>query len=180
MTRAQTKLLLIVGLMALPMVLATGLYFAGWRPGGQPNGELLQPPRSLPVPLASADGHALALATDRWHLIVAGSGPCADDCRRLLDEARRIHVALYKLMPHVDRIWLTDKLHAAEINTLRSEQPDLISAQAPSAAKTGFDMDQPGHRIYLMDPNGRVVMRYRADVSPKGVLKDMERLLRYS
>lgn len=182
MTRPRIILLAIVGLLAMPVVLAAGLYFAGWRPAGKPNGELLQPPRNLAAPLAATDGRALALSADHWHLAVAGTGPCADECRRLLDEARRIHVALYKQMPHVDRLWITDDLraHGDERLQLIKLQPDLIAAQASAADRSGFDMDRPGHRIYLIDPAGRVVMRYAADANPKGVLKDMERLLRYS
>lgn len=180
--RSQAILLAIASLLALPVVAATTLYFAGWRPGGAPNGELLQPPRKLVASLSSADGRSVALAPDHWHLIIAGSGPCNDECVHLLDEARRIHVALYKQMPHVDRVWVTDSLRdrGDDLNRLRQLQPDLIAAQMRPTPGSDFDLDQPGHRIYLMDPNGRVVMRYRADANPKGVLKDMERLLRYS
>jgi hypothetical protein len=34
--------------------------------------------------------------------------------------------------------------------------------------------------VYLVDPNGNVMMRWRAEDDPKGMLRDLERLLRAS
>ncbi|HEY6897603.1 MAG TPA: hypothetical protein VI279_10095 [Rhodocyclaceae bacterium] len=180
--KTQRTLLLVVGLMLLPVIAATALYFSGWQPTGKPNGELLQPAVALHGDLSTPEGAALPLAKleGRWHLVVAGAGACNDNCLALLDNARRIHVALYKQMPQVDRLWLSNAANAVEASALRSQQPDLIAAVASNEARIGFDLDRPGHRLYLMDPAGRVVMRYAPDTQPKAVLKDLERLLRFS
>ena len=48
------------------------------------------------------------------------------------------------------------------------------------AARTAFDLDTAGHRVYVVDPTGRIILRYPADAEPRDILKDMERLLRYA
>ena len=60
-------------------------------------------------------------------------------------------------------------------------QPDLHTAVATdAAARTAFDLDTAGHRVYVVDPTGRIILRYPADAEPRDILKDMERLLRYA
>jgi len=176
MNKSTRTLLLVVGLLVSPVVIASALYLSGWQPGGRPQGELLQPP----VPLAA--GVLPSQGEGRWHLVVAGGGGCDQHCRQLLDEARRIHVALYKQMSRVDRLWLSDDALALRRDgeLLQRQQPDLKIAGIPAGQRRDFAMDEPGHRFYLIDPQGRLVMRYPADAPAKGILKDMERLLRYS
>ena len=71
---------------------------------------------------------------------------------------------------------------AAGQEALRSTQPDLVVA-ALEQNRNALDLDQAGHRLYLIDPQGLVVMRYPALDEPallKAALKDQERLLRFS
>ncbi|GAB2182240.1 hypothetical protein DLREEDagrD3_24630 [Denitratisoma sp. agr-D3] len=174
MNKSTRTLLLIVGLLVSPVVVASVLYLSGWQPGGQPNGELLQPAQSLTLPAE--------LINDRWMLVVAGNGPCTAQCEKLLEESRRVHVALYKQMPRVARLWLSDdaKAIAADGARLKQAQPDLLSAALPTWGERSDSATDRRYRLYLMDPKGRLVMRYPVDAAPKGILKDLERLLRYS
>ncbi len=173
----RNPILAIVALCLLPILVPLGLHYADWRPASaHANGELLQPPRALPATFADADGH--------WRIAVAGQGPCEADCKALLDVARRIHVAMYKNMPRVKRIWISDdpRSVAAGQEALRSTQPDLVVA-ALEQNRNALDLDQAGHRLYLIDPQGLVVMRYPALDEPalfKAAFKDLERLLRFS
>ena len=48
------------------------------------------------------------------------------------------------------------------------------------AARTAFDLSRSGHRVYVIDPMGQIILRYAPDADPRGILKDMERLLRYA
>jgi len=176
MNRSGRTLLLLVGLLVSPFVVASALYWSGWQPGGAPRGQLLQPPRPLPATFP-------ALADGRWLLVVAGAGPCAEQCEQLLDESRRIQVALYKQMPRLSRLWLGDVAIATEAR-LHQRQPDLATMPASTSmpeVRQAFELNV-GHRpylIYLMDPQGRLVLRYQADAPPGDILKDLQRLLRY-
>ncbi len=175
-------LLLILALLILPFAIGGGLYVWGWRPATAGNhGELLTPARPLP-PLTSAAGEPLAATAfnDHWSLVVAGSGPCDTACRQWIVATRQVHVALYKQMSRVQRTWLTDQ-PAPDTAPLLAIQPDLHTAVATgAAARAAFDLDQAGHRVYVIDPLGRIILRYAPDADPRGLLKDMERLLRYA
>jgi cytochrome oxidase Cu insertion factor (SCO1/SenC/PrrC family) len=180
--RPQTTLWLLLALLILPFATAAALYVFGWRPAHPANhGELLQPPRDLP-PLAGADGKAVSLHQfdGQWTLIVAGAGPCIDTCRHSLAQLRQVHVALYKQMSRVRRVWLSDQ-PKPDAAPLLAQQPDLLPlVAADPAARAAFDLDQPGHRVFVVDPLGHIILRYAPDADPRGLLKDMERLLRYA
>ena len=175
-------LLLVVALLILPFAIGGGLYAWGWRPAkATSHGELLTAPRPLPaltdtagkpVGKAAFDGH--------WTLIVAGSGPCNAACRHWIVATRQVHVALYKQMPRVSRAWLTNQ-PGADPAPLLALQPDLHPLVATGAdAAAAFDLTTAGHRVFVVDPLGQIILRYAPDADPKDILKDMERLLRYS
>lgn len=177
MNAAHRTLWTIVGVCLLPVAVAAGLHATGWRPASHAEGELLQPVRPLPARFADPGGH--------WRLTVAGAGPCDAECTRLLDVARRVHVALYKQMPQVRRAWVSDDTQAvlADRTRLLGLQPDLMVDALAAQDRVALDLDQPGHRLYLVDPQGQVVMRYgpqRGEVLFQSARKDLARLLRYS
>lgn len=160
--------LLLVAALALPFVLAATLLFSGWRPAATPHhGELLvqaaTPPLS-PDDLVIRAGPPKSALAGRWLLVAVEPQGCAAACARRLDALRRVHVALYKAMPRVRRVLLADDTAGAP--------PDLTVA-------AGWSTLAPDH-VYLVDPQGRAVLRYDATFNPGGMLKDIERLLRYS
>lgn len=162
-------LLLLVALLALPFVAAAVLIVSGWRPAATPHhGELLRPS----APLALDDLRILAgpprsNLEGRWLLVAVELSGCADDCARRLDHLRRVHVALYKAMPRVRRVLLVPDAPSLA-------QPDLTVAAPTSWAA----LERPG--VYLVDPRGQAVLRYPPDADQRAMLKDIERLLRYS
>lgn len=160
--------LLLVAALALPFILAAALIFSGWQPAAAPHhGELLPPqaPLSLDA-LAMRSGPEKSALAGRWLLVAVEPGTCAAACAQRLDQLRRVHVALYKAMPRVRRVLLAAGDPAVA-------QPDLSVA-------TGWPVLAPGY-VYLVDAQGRAVLRYdSAAFEPKAMLKDIERLLRYS
>ncbi len=112
--------------------------------------------------------------------MIAGSGPCDEACRKWIVLTRQVHVALYKQMSRVQRTWLTDQ-PTPDDAALLALKPDLhtaVAADAPSRA--AFDLGSSGYRVYVVDPQDRIILRYAPDADPQGILKDMERLLRYA
>ncbi len=180
-TRTLLVLVAVVGTLALPFALGTGLHVSGWHPeSGGPNGRLIEPPRPLPAAgLVGADGAPLATAAlhGHWWLLLVGHGPCDDDCVARLDEMRRIHVALNRDMPRLKRMLLTDG-PADDTAAVRAAQPDLVIAHADAAWRKALDTGEP--RCFIIDPQARVMMRYPSDVQPAAVYADLMRLLRHS
>ena len=61
--------------------------------------------------------------------------------------------------------------------------PDLVvAASAENAAGKRWDelMNGAAPEIYIVDPFGNVVLRFADTTDMRGVLKDLERLLKYS
>jgi hypothetical protein len=176
-------LLLVVSLLALPFVIAAGLYFIGWQPARTTNhGHLHSPPQVLPPGgLRSADGQALPTAElgGKWLLILSGNGPCDAACAARIEEMRRIQVSLNKEMSRLRRVVLTDRAGDPELAAARQRQPDLVIAEAPANWLPGSS-DVAGYHLHIVDPQGRLIMDYPVDVAAKGVRADLDRLLKFA
>lgn len=178
----QSRLIwLLLALFMLPVAISLLLYFAGWRPGATANhGELLAASALSHAGLRDEQGRAIDADTLRghWLLVLADAGPCAEVCQARLDETRRVHVALNKNMARVKRVWLAAATDPA-LTALRRRYPDLLAAQ-PFDAPWRELLPATGTRVFVIDPEGRPVLRYAEPLDARGLLKDMERLLKLS
>jgi len=170
----RRMLLLLTAALLLPFVLAAVLFFGGWQPPTAPHaGELVAPAAPLSLDelqvLAGPEKSALA---ERWLLVMRAPAACTAACLARLDALRRLHVALYKAQPRVRRVLLATGVPDVQ-------QPDLTIADAAGWRQLA------GADVWLVDPRGYAVLRYDSmtlDASPatRAMLKDIERLLRYS
>ena len=145
-----------------PLLLAWAVYHQPeWRPpAGLQHGELLDP--SQP-PIAPA-GNELLLG--HWTLLYRNAGPCEADCRDLLDTLRRVRLAQDRSMRRVQRLLLLP-----ESESYTANEPDLRMAPAEN-------WNLPAGSVYLVDPRGVSVLRYRPGFDTRGLIKDLQRLLR--
>lgn len=178
-------LALIVGIFALPFAVAAGLFAFGWQPARTANqGELIRPPLPLPPDgLTRVDGSSLPTAElhGRWWLLLAPGGPCAADCLARATDMRRVHVALDKDMARLKRMLLAADSAAGDggaLAALRRTQPDLVVARADRRWQRALGA-AAGPTLYLIDPQGRLVMRYAAQSDAASVRADLGRLLRH-
>lgn len=174
-------LLLVVALLALPFVVGGGLFVAGWQPSRTVNhGRLLTPPVPLPATgLVAADGRPLPTADlgGRWLLLLAAGDACTADCLARIEEMRRIHVSLYKNMPRLRRVVLATGVDPA-LAAVAGKQPDLAIASAP---RGWLPLPTPAvATLYVVDPQGRLVMEYDPAVDARAVRSDLERLLKFA
>jgi len=58
--------------------------------------------------------------------------------------------------------------------------PGMERAVLPSGTGVTAGPAWDREHVYLVDPNGNVMMRWRAGDDPRGMLRDLERLLRAS
>lgn len=170
----RRQFLLVASLFFIPLAAAVGLYFtAGWRPAIGAHGELIDPPRPLPE-------DALR---ERWSLVYLAGSDCDQRAPAVLDELSRLRLALDKDAARVRRVLL----HAGECAAiaLPSEESDLLVLAAAGADGAALRALFPpavdgAHGIYIVDPHGNLLMSYPATGSARGLLKDLERLLRLS
>lgn len=192
--RARLTMLAVVAAFALPIFLAW-LLTSGllpWTPKGRLNyGSLIEPTIDLNT-RRFLDEHGTVASFDRrfgeWTIAIILPDPCEAECRRILDDAGRIRLALREEMARVRVAAIVDHAGAgidpgardAEVRTevYRTSVADLIAALRAAGAvpdgQSGFN------RIILIDYLSRAMMIYPARPDLAGVTKDLKRLLRAS
>ena len=165
---ARMKLVLLASLFALPIV-ASVIAYVYFPPTATGNyGELLLPPASAPTELIAM--------RERWILVAWDRAPCEDVCLAKITAMRQVRLALGRNASRVDRVLLLGGLDGRPPPPEGFEGMLLIGSRgAPHGGLIG-DADH----IYLVDPNGNVMMRWPAQPEMKRMLKDLERLLKAS
>ena len=186
----RLMLLFIVACFVVPLAAAWGLV-GRWMPGGTvQHGELLNPARPLTAlrftPLNDGESDETTLR-GHWALIYAGSaGECAAACQTALYDLRQVRLALGKDMGRVKTLLLLADAPVAELRRwLADAHAAMIVGVVDPAARTELAsaFAKPGaigEWIYLLDPLGNLLMRYPVSGEPRGILKDLQRLLRLS
>jgi cytochrome oxidase Cu insertion factor (SCO1/SenC/PrrC family) len=192
--RRQRRVLIGLALLFFaPIGLSFYLYYghSALQPGRRVNaGELVQPPRTLPiVALTPTDGGTVAgdVFLHKWTLLYLGSGACDARCRTALYDTRQVRLALDRDMDRVQRLFVAGT-PCCDLAFLHGEHPDLITVRDDAAAAPlkaqlstvgAISADSAG-RVYLIDPLGNLMMFYTPEAKPKGMLEDLKRLLRLS
>jgi hypothetical protein len=185
--RGRRRFLLVASLFFVPLATAILLYYSsGWRPAVGAHGELVTPPRPLTVSgLMLRDGRDAPADTLRgkWSLVLDAGPVCDETTRARIDELGNLRLALDKDLDRVRRVLLHQG--ACDSFEFLSRDADLLVLAAVGPAGRTFLSQFPpaleeGRAIYIVDPNGNLMMSYRATGSARGMLKDLERLLRLS
>lgn len=194
-TRNRVSLLLIFALFAAPVVVAWALFFVfpEWIPTSTSNhGTLVKPVRQLPEfhlqTLAGADLDREFLK-EGWTLVYLHKGRCEKDCTEQLYKMRQVRLAQGKNIDRVQRLMLWEPAGVDDParKELQQHFPGqtvavLPEAETPLTGAFAVDGQSPlsADRLYLVDPLGNLMMLYAPDDNPGGIIRDLERLLKYS
>jgi len=160
------------------MLVAGILRFSGWQPSGMKNnGELLKPPgdlRAIAPRLLDGGEYPWNPAERRWRIALAPPADCGDECRAL---ARQIDV-VWRLFgndaDHVDILWFG----APPADAVRNEATRVLRADPAIRAQLPRADDPKGVPVYVIDPNGFVILRYAPGFDAGGLRADMAKLLK--
>jgi hypothetical protein len=170
----RRQLLLVASLFLVPLLAAIALYHStSWRPATRVSGELIEPPR--PLPHEALRG--------RWFLVYPIDGDCGPPCIAVLSELGRVRLALDKDADRVRRVLLHGDGCCGPGFPIRDEDVLRLEAAGPEgdSLRALFPPALDGERgIYIVDPHGNLIMSYPAAGSARGLLSDLERLLRLS
>ncbi|HTX23038.1 MAG TPA: SCO family protein [Steroidobacteraceae bacterium] len=178
----------LAALFLLPIAISFWLYYGiGWRPAAHLNhGELLQPARILPsVRLTGPNGVAstATVFAKRWALVYVGDGRCDSACRYALYVMRETQLALNHDMPRVERVFLATADCCDDALLAREDAGmivlDASSSPAQELIRSFPSADRPS-TIFVVDPLGNLMMRYDSRRDPRGLLLDLQVLLRLS
>jgi cytochrome oxidase Cu insertion factor (SCO1/SenC/PrrC family) len=179
----RAKLIMLAAFFAVPVV-ASYLAFYYWRPDGTVNyGELL-PPRALtdsPLALIGGGPFRLSRLRGNWVLLIADSGRCDPDCQTKLYIIRQLRLTQGKNQDRIERVWLIEDDRAPEPALLAQHEGLLpVRAEASALLQQLPAQHQVADHIYLIDPQGNLMMRYPKDPDARRMVKDLARLLRVS
>lgn len=177
----------LIVIAAAPLVVATSLYFSGWRPAGATNeGTLLDPVWDGALAqwqITEDDPRIDQVRLDRWYLIVVDGQNRADD----LYLSRQVITALGRDAERMGRIIVSNGVLPDSISAqIALDHPGMVTAQTQLSAFTdelirrGADPEiaiKGG--LVLADPLGNLVLVYN-NKNGKQLLKDFKRLLKAS
>lgn len=178
--RNRWLLVLIVAVFFGSALVAGALRFSGWRPAGMKNhGELLQPPgdlRQLAPRLLEGGEYAWNPAERTWRILVAPPADCTTACVSLSQDLDKVWRLFGHNADHVHILWVGEPPEGA----LRNRVWNLLQpAPELSAALPGVDEGGPGGApVYVVDPNGFVILRYAPGFDPGHLRTDVARLLK--
>lgn len=181
-----TPVLIAVVVLA-PLVMAVMVYFQpGWFSFGHSNhGRLVRPPVKIQAAALPRLFAAEPLPADYFHgfwtLVYIGGSRCGAPCRAALYATRQARIAAGEDMRRVQRLYVV-RGRSEAAGYLRRSQPDLtvVEEATTDAGKhfvRQFTAVQPVGGIYLVDPNGLLMMTYPPGADPAGLLKDLRHLL---
>lgn len=173
---SRTKLLALIFIAATPIALSVLLfqYFPQWQPEGTTNnGELILPPAQAGE--ISED----LLSHEGWVLIQPVANDCDENCQQMLYLSRQVVIGLGKDAGRVERVLIT----RAEINEdfqqhLAGEHADISVLGADMSVLKAVSSQSP--LLFLMDPNGNIMMYFSLEQAGKPMLKDLKHLLKLS
>jgi len=182
--RGRFQLLLLITVFLLPLVASALAYLFGWSTGHTSNyGELIEPRAAPQSALATLDGGTLRLGAlqGKWVLLQFDAPACDARCERKLYTMRQARKALGRDESRVERVWiLTGDGRPAPRLLQAIEGTRVLRPAAPAfAAAFPASHDLRDH-IFLIDPRGNLMLRFPPHPEPSRVIKDLQRLLKYS
>jgi cytochrome oxidase Cu insertion factor (SCO1/SenC/PrrC family) len=154
------------------------LRFAGWMPDGLKNhGSLLHPALDLrdhTPTLADGSAYAWNPQARTWRILALGpTTACDPGCDQVLAQLDKVWRLFGHNADQVQILWMGHApASAASLPELRLLGEDAgMRARLPGAGDGGVP-------LYVIDPNGFVVLHYPPGADPAGVRSDVARLLK--
>lgn len=154
------------------------------------HGTLIRPPYSIDkLFLTDEEGHRLPSKEleGKWWLLYVSASDCDKQCQQRLYYIRQIRQATGKDRDRIERGLVTLATGTNFNHWVNQNYPGMrhfiISPQSlalnpPSGDNKSIALTKSS--LYLVDPHGNVMMFYAQDAAPKGILKDLERVLKVS
>lgn len=186
-TRAGRWKMLAILLVCAAPVIASYLTYYVIRPEGRRNyGELIAAQPLLPaIEGRDVQGRAVPLTAlkDQWLLISVADSACDAACEKHLYLQRQLRETLGREKDRLDWVWL--RTGAADLSQpLREATAAATVLHVDAAALAQWLQPSPGQRLedhlYVVDPLGRWMMRFPANIDPARAKRDLDRLLRAS
>ncbi len=157
--------------------------------GGSNKGDLIEPPRPIDnLQLLDPVANEKYRLHGKWNLTYV-TDTCDDACANNLYRMRQIHIAMDKHSLRVQRVLLATQTEVSALMTMLNDYAGQRVIVEPTLDRTVLlkkfmlgNGDQPieAQRIYIIDPLGNLMMSYPPDINPRGIMKDLKKLIKAS
>jgi hypothetical protein len=182
-------MVLLLALVCAAPVIASYLAYYVFRPAGGTSsyGKLIEPQRPIPDSLVvtGVDGKPMKLASlrGRWLLIAVDRSACDEACAKKLYFMRQVRATQGGERQRLVMVWLRTDAGGVP-DAIKRAYPDtemLVADPAAVAAwlPAGTDTHDTDH-IYMVDPNGNLMMRFPKNPNPSKIKGDVTKLLKWS
>jgi hypothetical protein len=186
--RGRWTLLLIALICAAPVIGSYFTYYVIKPKGGTTSyGALIDPQRPIPesMVVTGDDGKPMKLASlrGRWLLVSVDSSACDKACATKLYFMRQVRATQGPERDRVVEVWLrTDAANVPDV--IQKAYPDTKKLVADPTALTAWLPVDAGttltDHIFVVDPNGNLMMRFPKDPNPSKIKTDITKLLKWS
>ena len=181
--RNRIALLAVVAVFVLPILVAMWIARSDRIPEATGvHGRMYDPARDLrDLDLQPVDGSAYAWNPEErtWRLLVVPPARCGQECVDLVADLDKVWRLFGRNAGRVHVLWACAE--AACMPPAGTELPDTFLRIHPDArlraALPGVD-DPAGTPVYVLDPNGFLVLRYAPGFDPSGLRRDVGKLVR--
>lgn len=158
-------------LTLVPVLLAWSLAYFGNNTDfhTKNHGELAPAGITVPQPLITElDG--------RWGLMVL-SHDCNQHCQTQLFRLRQLHTAMGRDLTRLHALWLTDEAGLGSLETKNLAQIEIVDNPSLLQWFNQQAVVWQDQAIWLVDPNGVLVMRFDPTLEGRAILSDLHWLL---
>lgn len=169
-------------LTALPVLAAFAAYLF-WAPDKRMNyGELLTPVILPDILVKTFDGKPFRVAETRgkWLLVRVGSGQCAEECVQQLFFLRQVRLMQGREVDRVQRLWVLSDERMPDRRLVEAYSGMAVLSGTPVLLQAFGSSGDPAGSIFVVDPEGRVMLRFPPGADPLKASKDLARLLKVS
>ena len=195
-SKGRKQLILLVAFFVAPILLAIIMY--NTMPEGGPantknHGDFVAPARPLTdIALQTEAGKTFKFSdmNKTWVMIYIGDAECDKTCADILYKMRQSRLAQRGEHLRIKRLYISTSGKAkASLAKVLKEHPGLEvvsgSSENIKAVLEQFKLEnktaaKSANRLYLADPFGNLMMSYESDFDAKGLIKDVELLLKIS
>jgi len=173
---------------AVPIVAAYTYFFFGDRDSTSNHGDFIVPVIDIEaLRLQDKENNTIPREglTHKWRMIYIVGKNCNDSCNKGLYHMRQLNIALGKNQGRFQHMMIhTDAMDNDFEQLVKTEHQAALHSYASMEALIkifpSIETGIPPDSIYIMDPIGNIMMRFNSEISPKFILKDLNRLLKIS
>ena len=179
-SQERSKVLAIVAIAVVPLVVAVIMvfFFPGLIPGVTTNqGTLVQPPVKI--------NESSLMANGKWMMLISVNRQCDNTCKRVLYISRQVHISLGKDASRILRVIITGEDLSGDFLDLLMREYGTVEIINTGYETTSLLRDLAagsgeGPVVFIMDPNGSIMMYYEPLQVGKPMRDDLKHLLKVS